>query len=117
MAKPRVRMQPTRATVADTQAVKMLNPDAWREGKSSNDIGYNYCWRKFRESWLRKHPLCVRCEAEGKVVEATVLDHVIPHRGDQTLFWKAGNHQGLCQSCHSRKTALEDGGIGEARRG
>lgn len=117
MAKPRVRMQPTRAVVADTQAVKMLNPDAWREGKSSHEIGYNYRWRKFRASWLRKNPLCVRCQADGKVTEATVVDHVIPHRGDQALFWKAGNHQSLCASCHSRKTALEDGGIGENRKG
>ena len=33
----------------------------------------------------------IRCappaEAQGRVVPATVVDHVVPHRGDQKLFW------------------------------
>jgi 5-methylcytosine-specific restriction protein A len=48
----------------------------------------------------------------GLVVLATVVDHVIPHRGDVELFWKPGNHQALCKACHDRKTVLEDGGLG-----
>lgn len=117
MAKSRVTMQPTRAREVSTQSVQMLNPDAWREGKSSNDIGYNYRWRQFRAKFLERSPLCVRCQAEGKVVVATVLDHIIPHRGNSELFWRKGNHQPLCASHHSQKTALEDGGIGANRKG
>jgi hypothetical protein len=40
-----------------------------------------------------------------------VVDHIVPHGGDQTLFWDAANHQTLCEPCHNRKTATEDGGF------
>ena len=33
-----------------------------------------------------------------------LLDRVIPHRGDQNLFWDEDNWQALCKSCHDRKT-------------
>ena len=115
MAKSRVTMQPTRAREVSTQSVKMLNPDAWREGLTTAQRGYGYRWKKFRASYLLRHPLCVACAADGKVVEATVVDHVIPHRGDQKLFW-AGPFQALCASCHGRK-AVEEGGIGWQRKG
>jgi 5-methylcytosine-specific restriction endonuclease McrA len=46
---------------------------------------------------------------------ATVADHVIPHKGDESLFWDAGNLQGLCKRCHdSDKARIEAGG--EARQ-
>ena len=31
------------------------------------------------------------CQAEGKVVPATVVDYIIPYRGDQKLFWDQTN--------------------------
>ncbi|WP_328203649.1 hypothetical protein [Brevibacillus nitrificans] len=49
---------------------------------------------------------------EGNVGAATVVDHIIPHKGDKELFWDQKNWQGLCDSHHSRKTAKEDGGFG-----
>ena len=42
--------------------------------------------------------------AEGKVVPAIVVDHIIPHRGNQRLFWDMKNWQPLCKDCHDRKT-------------
>lgn len=115
MAKPRVRMQPTRAAVADTQAVKMLNPDAWREGLTTAQRGYGGKWQRYRLRFLAKNPVCRMCAAEGRITEATVVDHVIPHRGDMELFWK-GEHQPLCASCHGKKS-IEEGGIGASRKG
>ena len=73
--------------------------------RNSNAMGYNYRWQKFRESFLRKNPLCVECRKNGKVVVATDVDHIVPHRGDMKLFWLPGNVQGLCRSHHSEKTA------------
>jgi 5-methylcytosine-specific restriction protein A len=32
------------------------------------------------------------------------------------LFWNRSNWQSLCHSCHSRKTASEDGGWGNPAR-
>ena len=43
-----------------------------------------------------------------KYVRATVVDHIIPHRGDQKLFWDQNNWQALCKSCHDKKTLTED---------
>jgi 5-methylcytosine-specific restriction protein A len=43
------------------------------------------------------------------------VDHIIPHGGDMRLFWNRGNWAALCQSCHSRKTAKQDGGFGNPR--
>ena len=40
------------------------------------------------------------------------VDHKIPHRGNWDLFTDLKNLQGLCRSCHARKTAAEDGGFG-----
>jgi len=74
--------------------------------------GYDSAWRKARKAYLAKHPLCVHCEAEGRPTLATVVDHIIPHRGDKGLFWDSSNWQPLCKYHHDRKTATEDGGFG-----
>ncbi len=41
---------------------------------------------------------------ENKLTPATVVDHIIPHRGDQKLFWDENNWQGLCEHHHNTKT-------------
>ena len=48
------------------------------------------------------------CKKQGRYVKATVVDHVIPHRGDQKLFWDRSNWRALCKQCHDRKTRRED---------
>jgi 5-methylcytosine-specific restriction enzyme A len=71
---------------------------------------YNWRWRRARERFLARHPLCARHQRMGMVVAATVVDHIEPHRGDQKLFWRESNWQALCASCHSSwKQALEAG--------
>jgi len=61
---------------------------------------------------LKCNPLCVECKKQGKITPATVVDHIVPHKGDQEKFWDPNNHQSLCDTCHNRKTAKEDGGFG-----
>jgi 5-methylcytosine-specific restriction protein A len=46
------------------------------------------------------------------VVAATVVDHIVPHKGDKVKFWDSSNWQSLCKRCHDAKTATEDGGFG-----
>lgn len=46
---------------------------------------------------------------------AEVTDHIIPHRGDATLFWGEWNLQTLSKSQHDTKTATEDGGFRGAK--
>ncbi len=50
------------------------------------------------------YPLCANCLSKGILAPATVVDHIVPHRGDRALFWDENNWQALCKSCHDRKT-------------
>lgn len=59
---------------------------------------YGRPWRRRRNAFLKAHPLCVMCQADGLDVAAVVADHIIPHRGDPALF--QGELQPLCQRCH-----------------
>ena len=76
--------------------------------KTTSEKGYGSRWQKARAVYLQSHPLCVRCFAKGRYVKATVVDHIIPHRGDRKLFWDRDNWQALCKSCHDSKTMTED---------
>ena len=79
---------------------------------SAKERGYSFSWHKVRTLYLLANPLCVSCEKRGRLTPATCVDHIVPHRGDDSLMWDEDNFQSLCQSCHSRKTAKEDGGFG-----
>ena len=84
---------------------------SWRTAKgSSTERGYGYAWQQARLRFLQENPLCVMCQAmrPPRVTAANVVDHVIPHQGDQELFWDEANWQALCKPCHDRKTGNED---------
>lgn len=72
---------------------------ARREHSSRTGQFYNAAWRKHRGVFLRENPFCVKCRRP-----ATVVDHIKPHRGDDTLFWDTGNWQAMCKRCHDSKT-------------
>jgi len=80
---------------------KEISGSGWRAGKTSTERGYGYKWQQAREGYLRLHPLCVMCDAEGKTKAATVVDHIVPHEGNQALFWNSANWQSLCATHHS----------------
>lgn len=80
----------------------------YHEVKTTKEKGYGRRWQKVSKLFLLKHPLCVRCKADGKLTAATVVDHIKPHRGDQKLFWDESNWQPLCKQCHDKKTMTED---------
>ena len=94
------------------QQVKQIKRGADKRRGTSTQRGYNWRWRKVRLSFLKLHPLCVHCQAEGVITAATVVDHIKPHKGDQALFWDVDNYQSLCARHHNVKTAREDGGWG-----
>jgi len=78
------------------------------ERTSASKRGYDSRWRKARKRFLKANPLCVECLKINRIVKATVVDHIIPHRGDKKLFWDENNWQALCKSCHDKKTMTED---------
>ena len=73
-----------------------------------SDRGYNYEWRKASKLFLKQNPLCAICLKKGRLTAATVVDHIIPHRGDKALFWDKSNWQALCKPCHDDKTLSEE---------
>lgn len=79
--------------------------------------GYDRKWRRARAAYLAAHPLCAECGKHGRLEPATVIDHVVPHKGDSSRFWDQSNWQPMCKRCHDRKTATEDGGLGNVRNG
>lgn len=87
--------------VPQTSAV---DPSNWRKDKrKTSERGYGWGWQKARAAFLAKpeNVLCRMCLAKGLYTPATVVDHIIPHRGDQKLFWDRSNWQPLCATCHS----------------
>jgi 5-methylcytosine-specific restriction enzyme A len=62
-------------------------------------------WMERRERWLRAHPLCCDCEAEGRVTVGEEVDHQVP-------LWQGGaddesNFATRCKAHHKAKTAEE----------
>ena len=48
--------------------------------------------------------MCEYCLTEGKTTPSQEVDHIVPHKGDEALFWMEGNYQALCSPCHKVKT-------------
>lgn len=83
---------------------------------SARARGYTSRWDQARAGFLASHPRCVMVNAEGKRCgqPASVVDHIIPHRGDRYMFWLKSNWQPLCTHCHaSRKQSLEARGASQ----
>ena len=63
-------------------------------------------WVAIRLEVLSLQPLCRDCEAQGMITVATVADHIKPVTSGGE-FYDMNNLQGLCTSCHARKSSLE----------
>lgn len=61
---------------------------------------YTDAWKTLRQIVLGNQPVCVEC----KVQPSTEVDHITPHRGNYAMFFNLSNLQGMCTTCHGRKT-------------
>ncbi|QXE85987.1 HNH endonuclease [Geomonas nitrogeniifigens] len=81
--------------------------------------GYGARWAAYSRQYRKENPLCVDCLARGvltSVEHGGHVDHIQAVSGpSDPLFWEPANHQSLCHSCHSRKTAFEDGSFGNKK--
>lgn len=65
-------------------------------------------WKVLRSDYLRDHPLCERCLAEGYYVPAIDCHHKVPVETATTpqemerLAYDAHNLQALCIPCHKK---------------
>lgn len=69
--------------------------------------------RRLRPQQLVMEPFCRVCARMYPAgdprsrTRATVVDHIVPHRGDWSLFVDPSNLQSLCKHHHDQKTARE----------
>ena len=61
--------------------------------------GYDKRWEKVRNNYIKRYPLCERCEASGKITPAFLVHHIKPlsEGGDRLNY---DNLQALCERCH-----------------
>lgn len=88
-----------------------LQDGSWRTDKQSAAArGYGHKWREARAAYLKSHPLCVMCAAMNPpmVTAATVVNHKIPHKGDQSLFWNRDNWEPLCKRHHDSDAQMRE---------
>lgn len=62
--------------------------------------GYGKDWQRARALFLDQ-PANRLCKWPGCTARAVVVDHVIPHRGDERLRMDPTNWQGLCRHHHN----------------
>jgi 5-methylcytosine-specific restriction protein A len=64
-------------------------------------------WRRIHRQQIQRKPVCEMCERRGLLAAATVVDHVIPHKGDINRFW-LGPFQSLCATCHNADKHVQE---------
>jgi 5-methylcytosine-specific restriction protein A len=79
---------------------------------SAGRRGYGAAWRKVRKQVLNDEPLCRECLAHDRVTAATDVDHIDGNPRNNARE----NLRPLCHSCHSKRTA-RDQGYGRKRKG
>ncbi|WP_417724208.1 HNH endonuclease signature motif containing protein [Salipiger sp.] len=93
-----------RCQVAATRA-RNKRHDATRP--TARQRGYDGAWQKARAAFLAAHPHCAH---PGCNALATVVDHIVPHRGDKALFWDRTNWQPLCGHHHNAHKQRQERG-------
>jgi 5-methylcytosine-specific restriction protein A len=77
---------------------------AFSRAKKSNEELYNTTlWRQLRAQKLKDFPCCLYCASTDRLE----IHHLIPPRGNKTLFYDYDNLAVLCKRCHQRETAYE----------
>lgn len=79
----------------------------WRA--RGNNFYNDKLWLKLRAKFLAKNKTCTFCGDK-----ATVVDHIVPHKGNYSLFINDRNWQSLCKLCHdSAKQKAERRGLNQ----
>lgn len=71
--------------------------------RANESLYHTYKWISLRKKILKENDSCRIC---GKTDGLTV-DHIIPPRGNEELFFNENNLQVLCVECHRIKTQQE----------
>lgn len=61
---------------------------------------YGREWKRIRARYVKAHPLCERCLAEGRLTPVEEVHHILPvNRGGSNA---ESNLMILCRSCHNK---------------
>jgi 5-methylcytosine-specific restriction enzyme A len=58
--------------------------------------GYDAQWFAASALFKAHNPFCLGCLAIGLSTPTEVVDHIVPHQGDNMLFWNEANWQPAC---------------------
>lgn len=87
--------------------------EADKKRPSARARGYDVQWEKERAAFLKVHPICAM---PGCGKPATVVDHKIPHKGNDKLFRDRSNWQPMCASCHSSRKQRQEKAQAKGKR-
>jgi 5-methylcytosine-specific restriction endonuclease McrA len=89
---------------------RMQKAKAEKARPGARQRGYTRDWERESKAFLAR-PENSHC-ACGCGQPAEMVDHIIPHKGDQRLFWNKANWQPMTKRCNSAKAARQEGGFG-----
>ncbi len=92
-------LPPTYRTSRQRTPAQARKEDDRRRG-SARERGYDARWDQAAIRYRHHNPLCIGCQAVGGVQATTLVDHIVPHRGDDRLFWDEANWQPCCGPHH-----------------
>ena len=75
---------------------------------------YGRAWKRIRDRYIGKHPLCKMCLKNHKTTPATEVHHIRPLSRGGTH--DEDNLMALCKPCHSKITAEMDDRWHHARK-
>jgi len=89
---------------------KRYKPKSYRSGKvyqaekkTNFRAMYDKDWNRYRFRFLHYNPLCYVCGDK-----ATVVDHIVAHKGDPVKFKALNNHMAMCKFHHDMVTGKFD---------
>lgn len=67
---------------------------------TARERGYDSMWSRNSKQYLKENPLCDECYKQHRLTPATVVHHIVDHKGDYELMWDVSNWMPLCKIHH-----------------
>lgn len=91
----------------DHAPCKMVSDDR----KAFNNKYKKTAWEKIRSRQFSTIPLCQACLLDGRVNQASHVDHLFPWKRIGEMAFRRNLFQSLCPECHGVKSGLEKRGV------